>query len=44
MEGYRVLGCIGEGAHGVVFRATNIHTGEPVALKKVGSVTVSLDS
>ena len=35
MENYRMLGCIGEGAHGVVFRATNILTGEHVALKKV---------
>ncbi|XP_077645804.1 cyclin-dependent kinase 20-like [Lonchura striata] len=35
MEQYLVLGRIGEGAHGVVFRAKHRQTGELVALKKV---------
>ena len=38
MEEYKLLGCIGEGAHGVVFRASHIPTGEIVALKKVRGV------
>jgi len=35
MEGYSVMGKIGEGAHGVVLRAKRIDTGRTVALKKV---------
>lgn len=35
MERYLVLGRIGEGAHGVVFKAKDRETGETVALKKV---------
>ncbi len=35
MERYTILGRIGEGAHGVVFQATNNETGVVVALKKV---------
>ncbi|KAI9106065.1 kinase-like domain-containing protein [Phlyctochytrium arcticum] len=35
MEKFRVLGKIGEGAHGVVLKAKSIETGEVVALKKV---------
>ena len=35
MENYRVFGKIGEGAHGTVFHAEEIKTGEKVALKKL---------
>eukprot|EP00794_Sanderia_malayensis_P012637 gene12634-13935_t len=35
MENYTILGRIGEGAHGVVFKAKNIQSGEVLALKKV---------
>jgi cell cycle related kinase len=35
MEKYTFLGRIGEGAHGIVFKAKLIETGEVVALKKV---------
>ncbi|KAL5516172.1 hypothetical protein EMCRGX_G001446 [Ephydatia muelleri] len=35
MEGYQILGRIGEGAHGIVLKAKHIQTGELVALKKV---------
>eukprot|EP01137_Pigoraptor_chileana_P011306 Opistho-2@61952 len=35
MERYKILGRIGEGAHGVVFQAKHTETGEVVALKKV---------
>jgi serine/threonine protein kinase len=35
MERYTLLGRIGEGAHGVVFKAKLIESGEVVALKKV---------
>ena len=35
MEGYTVLGRIGEGAHGVVVRARHNLTGETRALKKI---------
>ncbi|XP_064359474.1 cyclin-dependent kinase 20 isoform X2 [Dromaius novaehollandiae] len=35
MDQYIILGRIGEGAHGVVFKAKNRETGETVALKKV---------
>ncbi|XP_048348044.1 cyclin-dependent kinase 20 [Sphaerodactylus townsendi] len=35
MDQYSILGHIGEGAHGIVFKAKNIETGETVALKKV---------
>eukprot|EP00118_Oscarella_pearsei_P010609 m.66109 g.66109 ORF g.66109 m.66109 type:complete len:339 (+) comp35364_c0_seq12:33-1049(+) len=35
MENYRILGRIGEGAHGIVTKAKRIETGELVALKKV---------
>ncbi|TNM86292.1 cyclin-dependent kinase 20 [Takifugu rubripes] len=35
MEQYSILGHIGEGAHGIVFKAKQIETGETVALKKV---------
>ncbi|XP_061621764.1 cyclin-dependent kinase 20 isoform X2 [Phyllopteryx taeniolatus] len=35
MEQYSILGRIGEGAHGIVFEAKHVETGETVALKKV---------
>ncbi|XP_045418336.1 cyclin-dependent kinase 20 isoform X3 [Lemur catta] len=35
MDQYCILGRIGEGAHGVVFKAKHVETGEIVALKKV---------
>ncbi|KAI8925364.1 kinase-like domain-containing protein [Entophlyctis helioformis] len=35
MERYRIVEKIGEGAHGIVLKATFIETGEVVALKKV---------
>ncbi|XP_074794009.1 cyclin-dependent kinase 20 isoform X2 [Natator depressus] len=35
MDQYSILGRIGEGAHGIVFKAKNIESGETVALKKV---------
>eukprot|EP00051_Salpingoeca_urceolata_P024012 m.415621 g.415621 ORF g.415621 m.415621 type:complete len:339 (-) comp20177_c2_seq54:3526-4542(-) len=36
MDNYNIVGRIGEGAHGVVFQATDTRTGQVVALKKVG--------
>ncbi|EDQ92684.1 uncharacterized protein MONBRDRAFT_14035 [Monosiga brevicollis MX1] len=36
MEEFRILGRIGEGAHGVVFKAKHIESGVVVALKRVG--------
>lgn len=35
MEQYKILGRIGEGAHGIVFKAKHIQSGEIVAIKKV---------
>jgi serine/threonine protein kinase len=35
MDQYTILGRIGEGAHGIVFKAKHIESGEIVALKKV---------
>lgn len=35
MDSYSILGRIGEGAHGIVFKAKQIQSGEVVALKKV---------
>ncbi|XP_070558449.1 cyclin-dependent kinase 20-like isoform X1 [Ptychodera flava] len=35
MEQYTILGRIGEGAHGIVFKAKHIETGEIAAMKKV---------
>ena len=35
MENYSILGRIGEGAHGIVFKAKKIQSGELVALKKI---------
>ncbi|XP_041860930.1 cyclin-dependent kinase 20 isoform X2 [Melanotaenia boesemani] len=35
MEQYSILGRVGEGAHGIVFKAKHVETGETVALKKV---------
>lgn len=35
MDNYSILGRIGEGAHGIVFKAKQIQSGEVVALKKV---------
>ncbi|XP_069785359.1 cyclin-dependent kinase 20 isoform X2 [Narcine bancroftii] len=35
MERYSVLGRVGEGAHGIVFKGRHVETGETVALKKV---------
>ena len=37
MDQYKILGRIGEGAHGIVFKAKHIECGEIVALKKVTS-------
>ena len=35
MEKYSIIGPIGEGAHGIVFKAKHIQSGEEVALKKI---------
>lgn len=35
MDNYNILGRIGEGAHGVVFKAKQLSTGRVVALKKI---------
>ncbi|XP_014664387.1 PREDICTED: cyclin-dependent kinase 20-like [Priapulus caudatus] len=35
MDQYTILGRIGEGAHGIVFKARHIETGKTVALKKI---------
>ncbi|ESO08896.1 hypothetical protein HELRODRAFT_74648 [Helobdella robusta] len=35
MDQYKILGRIGEGAHGVVFKAKHVESGDLVALKKV---------
>ena len=35
MEHYKILGRVGEGAHGVVFKAKHVISGDLVALKKV---------
>ena len=35
MESYEILGRIGEGAHGVVFKAKHVQSGYHVALKKI---------
>ena len=35
MENYHILGRIGEGAHGIVYKAKRIQSGDLVALKKV---------
>eukprot|EP00117_Sycon_ciliatum_P027861 scpid94839/ scgid22533/ Cyclin-dependent kinase 20; Cell cycle-related kinase; Cell division protein kinase 20 len=35
MEDYHILGKIGEGAHGIVYKAKHLRTGEIAALKKV---------
>ena len=35
MQQYKILGRIGEGAHGIVFKAKHIESGDLVALKKV---------
>uniref|UniRef100_A0A4X2KN93 Cyclin-dependent kinase 20 n=1 Tax=Vombatus ursinus TaxID=29139 RepID=A0A4X2KN93_VOMUR len=35
MDQYNILGHIGEGAHGIVFKAKHVQTGETVALKKI---------
>ena len=35
MDQYKILGRIGEGAHGIVFKAKHIESGEIVAIKKV---------
>ena len=35
MENYSFLGRVGEGAHGIVFKAKQIQSGEIVALKKI---------
>lgn len=35
MEDYHILGRIGEGAHGIVYKAKHIQCGEVVALKKI---------
>ncbi|XP_042201454.1 cyclin-dependent kinase 20 isoform X2 [Callorhinchus milii] len=35
MERYSLLGRVGEGAHGIVFKAKDVETGDTVALKKV---------
>ena len=38
MENFRVFGKIGEGAHGTVFHAEEIKTGQKVALKKLSFI------
>jgi len=38
MDKYTILLRIGEGAHGVVYKAKHIESGEVVALKKVFSL------
>jgi cell cycle related kinase len=35
MNGFQIIDKIGEGAHGVVLKATKVRTGQIVALKKV---------
>ena len=35
MENYHILGRIGEGAHGIVYKAKRIQSGDLAALKKV---------
>lgn len=35
MQQYKILGRIGEGAHGIVFKAKHVESGDLVALKKV---------
>ena len=40
MDQYTILGRLGEGAHGVVFKAKHIESGEIVALKKVNGIQV----
>jgi len=35
MDNYTILGRIGEGAHGIVLKATHLQTGETVAMKRV---------
>ncbi|KAK0147061.1 Cyclin-dependent kinase 20 [Merluccius polli] len=35
MDQYSILGRVGEGAHGIVFKAKHIETGQTVAMKKV---------
>ena len=35
MEHYNIIGKVGEGAHGVVFKAKHLQSGEIVALKRV---------
>lgn len=35
MDQYNIIGQVGEGAHGIVFKAKHIQSGEIVALKRV---------
>ena len=35
MDHYNIIGRVGEGAHGIVFKAKHIQSGEIVALKRV---------
>jgi len=42
MDKYTILLRIGEGAHGVVYKAKHIESGEVVALKKVFTIQSSL--
>ena len=35
MENYHILGRVGEGAYGIVYKAKRIQSGDIVALKKV---------
>jgi serine/threonine protein kinase len=41
MENYKLLGKIGKGAHGLVFKALDLHNNRTVALKQITIANVS---